>query len=301
MLTFRDIDRRVDVNMATRYNKIVVGLALVNVLHLRKADRNLVDVYGTPNTERIRELHDRLSTSTDGVDQETALFLSLALNGMPLEIDLHPVLVTLKEVEVLLFEFMWQVTGAAHRSLNDWYNYLVNASQSLQDGDFFDAKVLMNRAYHSAKRVTVDNTPSKYSIRGKIEILRKGTLDAFHKLREIPIRLRVPEARHEPVLEELDILIESLTLRWEHGEAEASSAFGNMMQKVNAALRSTIQGGDARDVIIEIGAATEMLKRWQNTLPSGELSSWAERIHLRLSTLRDQTLKHLIEQGGLIH
>jgi hypothetical protein len=287
--------------MAMRYNKIVTGLALVNELHIRKANQNLLDVYRSPNMEQIGELHDYLSASADGVDQETALFLSLALNGKPIEITFHQLLVTLKEIEVLLFEFMWQMREAAHRDLNDWYNYLANASQSLQDGAFFDAKILMNRASQSAKKVVVENLPSKYAIRGKIEILRKGTLDAYQKIREIPIRLQVPEERHELVVEELGILIELLTMFWEQGEGILSSAIGIIIQKVNAALRSTVRGMEARDALTKIGIAIELLEGRQNTLSSGELSNWTEGIHLRLSRLRDHTLKHLVGQGGTTH
>ena len=287
-------------NRASRYNKIVVGLALANELHLRKASHDLVDVYRTPNKRRIKILHDRLSTSTDDVDQETALFLGLALNGDPREVDLHQLLVTLKEIEVLLFEFMRQASGSTQRNLNDWYNYLVNASQSLHDGDFFDAKILMNRAYQSAKRTTVDNSPSKYALRSKIAILRTGTLDASQKIQEIPIRLRVPEARHELIVEELDVLIESLTLLRECGEATISSAIGLVIQKVNAALRITMRSVDVKDAVREIDAAIKILDEWQNKPSSGELTHWTERTHLKLSKVRDHTLKHLAGQRGTI-
>jgi hypothetical protein len=285
--------------MATRYNKIVVGLALVNELHIRKASHDLLDVYGTPSMGQLGGLRDHLSTSTDVVDQETALFLDLALDRKPFEVDLPQLLVTLKEIEVLLFEFMWQVSEAAQRDMNDWYNYLVNTSQNLQDGDFFDAKILANRAYESAKRVTVDNLPSKFTLRGNIGILRKGTLDAFHKIREIPVRLRVPEDRHEMVVEGIEILIASLTLYWENGETTTSSTFSIMIQKVNAALRSMMRDVDTRDALTEICVAIEVLEEWQNTLSGGELSDWAERIHLRLSKLRDRV--KTVGQGGTIH
>ena len=270
------------------YNKIVVGLALVNELHIRNASQDMLDVFRTPSMEQIGELYDRLSISTVSIDQETSLFLGLALDRMPFEVDLHQILVMMKEIEVLLFAFISQISGVAQRNLNDWYNYLANASQSLQDGDFFDAKILANRAYQSAKMVTIDNLPSKFSLRGKIGILRQGTLDAFQKIREIPVRLRVTEERHEIVVEELEILIESLILYWEKGDVAACSAFDRIIQKLNVALRSVMRDVDTRNALIEICSAIETVEGWQNTLSDGELSNWVERFHLRLSKLRDQ-------------
>jgi hypothetical protein len=51
---------------------------------------------------------------------------------------------------------------------------------------------------------------------------------------------------------------------------------------------------DTRDASTDIRAAIEMLEGWQNTLSGGELNHWTERIHLRLTKLRDQTLEKVV-------
>ena len=113
-------------------------------------------------------------------------------------------------------------------------------------------------------------------------------MDAFQKIREIPVRLRVTEERHEIVVEELEILIESLILYWEKGDVAACSAFDSLIQKINTALRSVMRDVDTRNALTEICTAIETVEGWQNTLSDGELSNWVERVHLRLSKLRDQ-------------
>ena len=275
-----------------KFNKVVAGLALVNEIYNRGFNQALFNLYSRPDIDRIRALHDRFIASDDHFDREVAFWLELALEQIPIKIDLTNLVVTMKEMEVLLFDLLWRVNAGSQRDLNDWLNFVANAAQSIQDGYWIDAKILTSQALESSRKESVEDVKRDPVLRRKIEVLQRGTLRCFEQVRRFPLRLRLPEERLDVIIEVQEILIQLvMRLYLERPEKEAVGLLTDPARKLNAALRYMMQSDEMEKAGDEIGLALQYLESRMNNVSNKKTLKWAIKIRDRIRTLSAQLPK----------
>ena len=280
--------------MSDRLNKVVVGLALKNELYNKRLNQTLFDLYSRPEIDAIKDLHDRLISSNDHFDREVAFWLELALQQPPVQIDLQDVNAELTEMEVLLYDLVLRANSESQRSLNDWMNYIANVPQSIQDGNWIDAKILMSLAEQSSRKESIERIKRDPQLRYKIEVLQKETSRLFELTKRIPLRLVASEERLCAIEKILEVLIELLQrYNFERPQERLSDMICYSIQKLEASqrslLRSNIKTDDAKNEII---IASKYLEQQMSVITNKNNLEWMKSL---LEKIR--VLVHFLEQS----
>jgi len=189
--------------------KIAVGLALENAIYNGQDIQDLTSLFSAPDHEKVLKLHDRLIASEDHSERETAFFLQLSLDIGPLHGDPLGLAGEMRKMEHLLYAYLNKY-GKAQKALNDWLNYVTNASQSIIDGYWMDAKILLSLAVQTSKDLTVEALKTSPELRYRVETLQKATASYFQELKGYPLKLKLSDESagairmiQEPLLEML--------------------------------------------------------------------------------------------------
>ena len=179
--------------------KIAVGLALENAIYNKQEIHELASLLSAPDHEKTLMLHDRFISSDDHMDRETAFFLQLGLDLGPLRGDPLGLAGEMREMEHLLYAYLNKY-GRAHRAMNDWLNYIANASQSIADGYWMDAKILLSLAVQTSKDPTVEALKAIPELRYRVETLQRATASYFEELKGYPLKLNLSDETAEAIL-----------------------------------------------------------------------------------------------------
>lgn len=185
--------------MGERVVKLAVGLALENAIYNGRQIKHLNALYSDPDTERVRELHDELISSNDHLERETAFFLQLGLDIGPLQGDPTGLAGEMREMEHLLYAYLNKY-GRAQKAMNDWLNYIANASQSIIDSYWTDAKILLSLAVQTSMDPTVEALKENPELRYRVETLQGATASYFQELKGYPLKLKISEEIAEAIL-----------------------------------------------------------------------------------------------------
>jgi len=189
--------------------KIAVGLALENAIYNEQEIQDLTSLFSAPDHEKVLKLHDRLISSEDHQERETAVFLQLGLDIGPLHGDPLGLAEEMREMEHLLYAYLNKY-GRAQKALNDWLNYVANASQSIIDGYWTDAKILLSLAVQTSQDPTVEALKTNPELKYKVETLQGATASYFQELKGYPLKLKISDESAEAILMIQEPLLEML-------------------------------------------------------------------------------------------
>ena len=189
--------------------KIAVGRALENAIYNGQEIQHLTWLYSAPDVERVLELHDELISSNDHLERETAFFLQLGLDIGPLQGDPMGLAGEMREMEHLLYAYLNKY-GRAQRVMNDWLNYIANASQSIIDSYWTDAKILLSLAVQTSQDPTVEALKTNPELRYRVETLQGATASYFQELKGYPLKLMISDESAEAILMLQEPLLEML-------------------------------------------------------------------------------------------
>lgn len=276
--------------MNERLNKIIVGLALWAEIYNKRFNQTLFDLYSSPSLDGIKALYDRFINSNDHFDREVAFWLQPALEQTPLKIDLKNLVDEMKEMEFILFDLLWRVDAENQHDINDWLNYMTNATYSIQDGYWVDAKILMSQALQSSKKISVKGIKKDPRLRYEIELLQRETLRCFEQVKMFPFKLRISEERLDAILEVQEILIELMPKYFlGHPKKKVEDLISYPIQNFSAALRYLMRSDIKTErVSKEVGLASEHLKRQINNITDKKILEWARKIYERVKILSAQ-------------
>ncbi|MFP3951744.1 MAG: hypothetical protein ACLFVP_06375 [Candidatus Bathyarchaeia archaeon] len=113
--------------MDTGKLKLVIGLAFENAIVFNRYIEELEDLYQNPNQEDLLELYERLIGLEDHISRTIAIWLELAIEQEPLRTDPQRLAVEMREMEYVLYNLL-QNSRKTKRELNDWMNFIANAS-----------------------------------------------------------------------------------------------------------------------------------------------------------------------------
>ena len=179
--------------------KIAVGLALENAIYNGQVIQHLASLYSDPDMERALRLHDELISSNDHLERETAFFLQLGLDTGPPQGDPLGLAGEMREMEHLLYAYLNKY-GRAQKTMNDWLNYIANASQSIIDGYWTDAKILLSLAVQASQDPTVEALKTNPELRYRVETLQGATASYFQELKGYPLKLKISDESAASIL-----------------------------------------------------------------------------------------------------
>lgn len=252
--------------MDERLAKVVVGLALESALVYGRDIQTLVSLYSAPDLERVRELHDQLMTSSQHHDREVAIWLEQALEPGPLKTDPRGLVAEMREMEFVL-NLLITRSGGAQREVNDWMNFIANAAQSIEDGFWIDAKVLLSRALERSRSASVEQLKSDPGLRYEVDVLQKATAGYFEEMKGYPLRLGVPKDRLEAILKVQEIMLELMQIHyWEEQRIDAEIT-RPPIHRLSAAIRYLMdEKGESDAAKREIRLASEHLETRLNEI-----------------------------------
>lgn len=216
--------------------KIVVGLALQSAIPHRCEIETLLTLYSDPDLEKARRLHDKLASSRSHYDREAAIWLQPLLEQGPFESDPKALVATMREMESVLYFLINQV-GEAQREVNDWMNYVANATESLADGFWIDAKIFLSQALEVSQSPGIERLKSDPSLRRKLDILQRATARYFEEMWKHPSELTIPEDRLETMLKVQKILLDLMQAYYRERCEESDEVVGVAIRRLNTAMR----------------------------------------------------------------
>lgn len=172
--------------------KVAVGLALENAIYNKQEIQELASLLSAPDHEKTLMLHDRLIASNDHMERETAFFLQLGLDIGPLEGDPQGLAGEMREMEHLLYAYLNKY-GMAQKPINDWLNYIANAAQSIIEGFWTDAKILLSLAVQTSQNPEVEALKAVPELRYRVEMLQGATASYFKELKGYPQKLKISD------------------------------------------------------------------------------------------------------------
>jgi hypothetical protein len=200
-----------------RFARFIVGLALESSIFNRCPTEELDALYREPNSERIRELHDRLINSDLDREREVAIWLEPAIDMGPMRYDPRRIVGEMREMEFLLY-LLIRRAGGAQRDVNYWMDYISNAAQSLEDGFWIDAKIFLSRALQVSRRGAIEGLKMDPSLSYEVDVLQKATLSYFREVSSYPITLEAPGERLDALLEIQGIMLDLMRIHYGGGE-----------------------------------------------------------------------------------
>ena len=178
--------------MDPKVSRIAVGLALESALSSTSEIHDLESLYSNPQPELLKELHDSLIDSPNHWERVIAIWLQLSIDQGPITRDPSTLIAEMSKMEVLLGVFINQ-SGKAWRDVNDWMNYIANSHQHLLNGFWTDSKILLSRGLEISKRDSIEVLKENEELFQKVSIFQEATASYYNELKELPIKLFVPE------------------------------------------------------------------------------------------------------------
>jgi len=183
-------------------------------LYNGRDDRLLRELYENPSAEKISNAYRRLIASRDHNEREAAFWLELGLSQVPTAFpDKAELLRRIRQMETVLYDILGVAGPNISQPLNDWLNFIANAGESVSQGYWIDAKVLMSRAVDASGETVSKVAPSEVKMRRELGILRSETLRSFEELLKASFRLRLPERRLDALVAVQGLFLKMLRQR----------------------------------------------------------------------------------------
>jgi len=195
-----------------RLLRISLGLALQSAIPRGIEVEALLALYSNPNLDEVSELYGRLMASGRHGDREVGFWLEPVLELRPATPDHGRLAAEMRKMEFLLYELINRA-GEARQEINDWMDFISNAIESLTDGFWIDAKILLSQALEISQSESVERTKSDPSLRYEIDVLQRATAEYFHEVRDYPLKLAIPEDRLETLLKVQEILLDLMQIQ----------------------------------------------------------------------------------------
>ena len=193
--------------MDPKVTRIAVGLALENALSSTTEIHDLELLYNNPQPELLKEMHDRLIDSPNHWERVIAIWLQLGIDQGPITRDPYNLIAEMSKMEVLLGVFINQ-SGKAWRDINEWMNYIANSHQHLLDGFWTDSKILLSKGIEISKRDSVEKLKENEDLIQKVSVFQDATISYYDELKELPIRLFVPEEVLDTTLHAQEVMLD---------------------------------------------------------------------------------------------
>lgn len=275
--------------MQERLNKIIVGLALVCDLSNRRHTQKLLDLYRNPTGEGIRALHSQFKDSESHYDREISIWLSLALDLQPQELDMEDLLLELREMEGLLYIPLREpgIDATMKQDLNKLINYIVNAAQSLEGGWYIDAKILLNSALEYSHNESIEKLKTNSFYRNLIGLLQIEILRRYNQIRDLPAKLIISEQRTKIVIEVQEMLIEIMSTNYlQHEEKPVFNVAKYLTSRLMTSLRYLIRSDiPFEKTLNELAMASEFLKEQKGKLSDKAAEDLAQKIDEKICAL----------------
>jgi len=195
-----------------RLAKVGVGFALQTAITHGCDTANLSNLYSELSLEKIRETHDRLIASSFHREREVAIWLATSLELAPSTTDPKGLATEMREMEFILYTLMNKV-GEAKPTMNDWMNYIANAAESLTDGFWIDARILLSQALDISQSVQIEHLKAHPGLRYELDVLQRATAAYFMEMGKYPLKLAIPDDRIETVLKLQQVMLNLMTAR----------------------------------------------------------------------------------------
>ena len=233
--------------MDEQFARVVVGFALQAALASDCSTEALSSLYSQPKVESVRAIHDKLIESNRHCDREVAIWLEPVLDLDPLKADPKALESEMKKMELLLF-FLINRAGSSSREVNDWMNYIANAAESLAAGFWIDAKILLSQALGISQSESIENLKSDPSFVREISILQGATASYFREIRTYPLKLNVPEARLQLILQTQGTMLDLMQIRDRKKPEGDNEVIMGAVRRLNRAIRFLMDEGKTLDL-----------------------------------------------------
>jgi len=215
--------------------RVSIGLALQSaIIHDREVEA-LLALYTEPNLDETKRLHDRLVVSLSHFDREIAIWLEPLLACGQLNFDPKKLAKEMNEMEFLLYNLIYRA-GDAQQEVNNWMNCIANAAESLADGFWIDAKILLSQALELSRSASVEHLKSHCDFSHQLDILQRATEEYFEEMKKYPLTLVIPEGRLETILRVQKTMLDLMKGRDRTRQRE-DEAIGIVIRRLNTAIR----------------------------------------------------------------
>jgi len=277
--------------MDRRFQKVAVGLALESALYNGRDDRLLRELYESPSAEKISSAYRLLISSRDHNEREVAFWLELGLSQEPTTFpDKAELLRQMRQMETILYDLLGRAGPNIIRPLNDWLNYVANAGESISQGYWIDAKILMSRAVDASHETFSKVGSGEVKTRHELGILRLETRRSFEELLKASFRLRLPEKRLGAILAVQGLLLKMLRKRVTEASRDVSLS-RYLVERLAAAEKLLLQEDLVPKARGEIEQALVYLEGQATLIQDGRLRRQMEETYEGLRRLLREELK----------
>jgi len=267
-----------------RFVRFTIGFALQTAIVHNREVESLSALYSAPNLDEAGKLHDRLLVSGNHLDREIAIWLEPLLQFDEQNPNPEGLVTEMREMEFLLYTLINRA-GEAQREINDWMNYIANAAESLADGYWIDAKMLLSRALETSRSTSVESLKLDPNLARELDILQRATGDYFQEMRRYPLKLAVPEERLETLLKLQEIVLDLIKFkqREDHDEGDI---IGSVVSRLNTAIRLLMNEEKTVDAAKqEVRSAGEYLDQAKNKVSEKEKQKLISECRKRIDEL----------------
>jgi len=241
--------------------KLVIGLALENAIVYNRYTEELVELYNNPKLKDLEELHGRLIEKDDHTSRTIAIWLELAIEQEPVKANPQRLAIELREMEYVLYNII-STTRKAKREVNDWMNYIANASNYIQQDLWIDAKIIVSRAVRESQKEEIEDLKLNPELGRKIDILQKATLSYFNELKEYPLKLEIPKENLGKILKIQEVMLKLLRKYRIKGINEKEKRFAReTVHRLSSSLKYMMED-NAKDSVKNIELASKYLESW---------------------------------------
>lgn len=270
--------------MDQRFVKFTIGFALQTAIVHNREVESVSALHSAPSLDKVGKLHDRLLVSDNHLDREIAIWLEPLLQFDRQNPNPEGLVTEMREIEFVLYTLVNRA-GEAQREINDWMNYIANAAESLADGYWIDAKMLLSRALETSRSKPVESLKIDPNLARELDILQRATGDYFQEMRRYPLKLAVPEERLETLLKLQEIVLDLIKFkqREDHDEGDI---IGSVISRLNTAIRLLMNEKKTVDAAKqEVRSAGEYLDQAKNKVAEKEKQKLISECRKRIDEL----------------
>lgn len=273
--------------MDTGLLRMAVGLALESALVHGREAAPLAALYDEPDLARAIQLHDELVESRDHREREAAIWLETGLDLGPLRHDPRGLAKEMREMEVVLGALINR-SGDALQEVNNWMNFIANASQFILDDYWIDAKIFLSRALRHSRSPSVESLKAQPQLSHEVEVLQRATESYFEELKGYPLTLQVEGDRLQRLLSVQGLMLE--LMRRGRGQEEYAEPTGKAVYRLSSAIRYLMGEGRHEKVRQELRLVSEhfseLIEASKLSPRREELQRYRERVEEIIQGLR---------------
>lgn len=248
-----------------RLARISIGLALESAITNGMDIEVLLGLYSDPTLEGARILHYRLITSPRHNDREVAIWLEPILEKAPSVANPKALAVEMRKMELLLY-LLINRSADARQDVNDWMNYVANAAESLTDGYWIDAKILLSQALEISQSASIERLKSDAELTHELDVLQRATSSYFAEVIAYPLRLAIPETRIGAVSKVQEILLDLMRMHYRYEEKQRDDKVSTAIRRLKTAIQYLMNETRKVDLALqEINIASQYLAMSENS------------------------------------